>query len=156
MSTREDILVRLEEVLGNITGITSVYRDRGEMPIEKLPAAVLLDGSEVLASAPLAQRSADMAPAFFILSPQVFIILQPRDDMTNSTLNGEPAPVGPELSAYRDQVLAAVINDSVLASIVTRQIVYRGCDTDMQSGSSMIGQLQMHFDFHYMQFPLSG
>lgn len=158
MSTREDILVQLEVVLGGIAGITAVYRDRGEMPIEKLPAAILLDGSEILYSPVVPQKSVRMPPAIFIMSPQIFIILAPRDDMTNTTLNGISAPVGPELSAYRDKVMAAVTNDPTLVSLVTTtgQIVYRGCDTDMQSGSSMIGQLQMHFDFYYVQFPPQG
>ena len=156
--TREAILERLETVLGNVTGITAVYRDRGEMPIEKLPAAVLLDGSEIIAQQVPPMKSVRMPPAMFTLVPQVFVVLKPRDDMTNTTLDGIDAPIGPELSAYRLQIMDAVINDPTLLGLVgsNGQILYRGCDTDMQSGSSMIGQLQMHFEFTYTLMPPRG
>jgi hypothetical protein len=156
--TREAILTRLETVLGNITGITAVYRDRGEMPIEKLPAAILLDGSEIIAQQITPNKSVRMPPAIFTLVPQIFIVLKPRDDMTNTTLDGVEAPIGPEISAYRLQVIDAIVNDSELLSLVgsNGQILYRGADTDMQSGSSMVGQLQMHFDFNYVFVPPRG
>jgi hypothetical protein len=155
---REAILARLETVLGNITGITAVYRDRGEMPIEKLPAAILLDGSEVVAQQVEPNKFVRMPPAIFTLMPQVFVVLKPRDDLTNNTLDGIESPIGPELSAYRIQVIDAVVNDPTLLTLVgsNGQILYRGCDTDMQSGSSMIGQLQMHFQFNYVFMPPRG
>jgi len=155
IGTREQIIERIETLLSNVTGITAVYRDRGEMPIDKLPAAILLDGSENLAYPVTPNKSGRMPPAIFILSPQIFVVLQPRDDMTNSTLNGIAAPIGPELSGYRDKILADVVNDPTLLGLLTAngQIVYRGCDTDMQTGSSMVGQLQMHFEFHYVLNP---
>lgn len=155
---RESILVRLEDVLGGIAGITSVYRDRAEMPIEKLPAAILLDGSEFVAQEIPPHKFVKMPPALFTLVPQIFIVLKPRDDMTNTTLDGADAPVGPELSDYRNKVIAAVVNDPTLLSLVgsNGQITYRGSDTDMQSGSSMVGQIQLHFHFNYTLIPPQG
>lgn len=156
--TREDILERLETVLASIEGITAVYRDRAEMPTDMLPAAILLDGSEMIAQEIVPSKSVRMPPAIFTLVPQIFIVLKPRDDMSNTTLDGVEAPVGPELSSYRLQVISAVVNDPTLLSLVgsNGQILYRGCDTDMQSGSSMIGQLQMHFEFNYVFMPPRG
>lgn len=156
--TREDILERLVTVLGNITGISAVYRDRAEMPVELLPAAILLDGSEVIAQQIVPNKSVRMPPAIFTLMPQIFVVLKPRDDLKNETLDGVAAPVGPELSMYRLQVIDAIVNDSTLLSLVgsNGQILYRGCDTDMQSGSSIVGQLQMHFQFNYYFNPPRG
>ena len=155
---RESIITRLETVLGGIEGITAVYRDRAEMPIEKLPAAVLLDGSETLAQEITANKFVRMPPAIFTLMPQIFIVLRPRDDMTNTTLDGADAPIGPELSTYRNRVITAVVNDPTLLSLVgsNGQILYRGSDTDMQTGSSMVGQIQMHFNFNYVFIPPQG
>lgn len=156
--TREDILDRLETLLGSVEGITAVYRDRAEMPVEKLPAVILLDGSENISQQIMPNKSVRMPPAIFTLAPQIFVVLKPRDDMSNTTLDGVSAPIGPELSAYRVKVISTVINDPTLLSLVgsNGQILYRGSDTDMQSGSSMIGQIQMHFEFNYVFMPPRG
>lgn len=156
--TRESILDRLTTLLGTVEGITGAYRDRADVPEEKLPAAVVLDGVEKITQAIVPNKSVRMPPAIFTLSPQIFVVLKPRDDMTNMTLDGIANPIGPELSSYRMKVIDAVVNDPTLLSLVgsNGQILYRGCDTDMQSGSTVVGQLQMHFEFNYVFIPPRG
>lgn len=161
--TREDIILRLQDVLGSVTGITGCYRDRADLKDATLPAAVVLDGSEFLLNAEdvVRNKTGLMPPAVFILRPQVFVLFPLRDNLDNLTLDGASAPIGPEISSYRMQVMSAVINDPGLLNLVapTGQIVYTGCDTDMQSGSTVgsIGaQLQMHFDFYYLLNPPRG
>lgn len=159
MSKREDILSRLLVVLSTIPGITAAYRDRAELPDDKLPAAILLDGGEFIVEQELPKHKfVKMPPALFTIAPQVFVILRPRDDMSNETLDGVAAPVGPELSDYLDKVIDAVVNDPTLLSLVgsNGQIFYRGSDTDMGTGRSIVGQLQVSFEFTYVFIPPRG
>ena len=157
VGSREDILQHLQSLLGNITGLVGCFRNRGDLPNEpdKVPAAILLDGTERLVQTIPVQNRAMMPPAIMGLRPQIFVILRPRDDLTNETLDGIAAAIGPELTYYRDQVLAAIVNEPTLLSLLTPdgQITYEGCDTDMQTGSSIRGQLLMHFEFKYVLFP---
>jgi hypothetical protein len=151
--TREDILTRVEALLGDV-GL-NVYRDRGELERGSLPAIVLLDGREVIISEIANRKTVKMPAALFKMSVQVWLSLLPRDDVTNATLGGVAAPIGPELSRYRVLILNAVLNDDVLTSILTTtgQMEYRGCETDMAVGSSMVGQMMLSFDFTYVLFP---
>lgn len=154
---REEILLLLMELLGDIEGITAVYRDRGELPNDKLPAAVLLDGSERLRTHISGKSFVQMPPAMFTLSPQIFIILKPRDDISNEKLDGVDAPVGPELSLYRRRVINAM-KDENLAMLLgpNGQIECLKIDTDMQTGSTigaMGAQMQFHYDLTYLLDP---
>lgn len=152
---REMILLRLEALLGKVSGIATVCRDRGELEGVALPAAVLLDGKEDLVT-DVGGRSLNAMPAaVFSLQAQIFIVLKPRDDASNSTLAGVAAPIGPELSSYRMAVLKAIIKDDTLVALCgsNGQVVYNGCVTDMQTGGEMTGQLQLNFSFSYALKP---
>lgn len=169
VGTREQIIDRIVTVLGGISGVRVAARNRADLAdvagtgIEVFPAIVLLDGAEMMLSSILPQKSVLMPPALMRLRPEIFVLLRQRDDVKNTTLDGQPAPVGPELSFWRDAVLSALINDSVLVGdggrtsggllTTSGQIVYQGCQTDMASGRTLWGQLQVFIDFHYPWFP---
>lgn len=155
IDTREEILAHLVPLLGNVSGIKNVFRDRGEMKRELLPAIVLLDGRESIRSDILSRKTVRMPPALFLLQTQIWLALEPRDNVDNEKLRGIDAPIGPELSHYRMLILDAVLNDATLVSILTPngQMEYRGCETDMAIGSSMVGQMMMQFDFTYVLSP---
>jgi hypothetical protein len=162
--TREDILVQLETLLTEVSGIVSVWRNRGGFPSNKTgepavrPAAILLDGGESLTMEIAPRKGVKMRPAIFSMKPQIFVVLELRDDVTNMTLDGVADPVGPALSDWRIKIKTAVENDPTLLTLLTAegQIVYSGCDTDMQTGST-IGALgahmQFHYEFRYVLFP---
>jgi|SRR5580704_1725787 hypothetical protein len=164
VDTRELILERLAVLLGEVSGIQSTWRNRGDLTDIERPAAIVLDGRERLRN-PVEDvyklKTVKMPTAIFTLEPQIFVALQMRDDVTNLTVNQVSDPVGPELSMWRMLVKDAVINDSVLLDLVTvnGQIIYKGCDTDMQTGS-MIGalgaEMQFFFEFCYVLFPSQG
>lgn len=166
VGTREQILERIVALLGTVPGIRNAVRDRAQFAdvagsatdAEVFPAAVLLDGGEELMQTIVPQKSVLMPAAIFRMRPEIYVLLRQRDDATNLTLDGQPAPVGPELTAWRDAVLAALINDPTLLDLLTTsgQIVYRGCQTDMASGRTLIGQLQLYIDFHYVWLPPRG
>lgn len=155
---REDILERLATLLGSISGIKSAWRNRGELKDVDRPAVVLLDGVEDLTQDIPLRKTVKMPPAIFKLQPQIFVLLQIRDNTDNLTLKQQPAPVGPEISSWRMKVLGAIVNDPQLLSLLTAngQIVFKGSKTDMQSGSTIgvLGaQLQMDFDLYYVLQP---
>jgi len=158
IATREDILERIIGVLGGVSGVMEASRNRSEFTQDKLPAIILLDGSEEIAmDEPVPRlKTVRMVPAIMRLRPEIFVILPQRADATNTVMpDGTYNPIGPALSFWRDAVLAALINDATLVALLTSsgQIVYRGCATDMATGRTMWGQLQLFIDFHYVWFP---
>lgn len=150
MDKREAILSHLLSILQTVNGVAvvdgvkSVFRNRGEVPAEKLPASVLLDGKEVMKISN-STRGGMRAPTVYTLSPQIFIVLKPRDDINNDG-------IGEELSAYRVQILKLMRDDDTLWALLgsNGEVIYEGHDTDMQTGSTMQGQMQMNFTFSYV------
>jgi hypothetical protein len=140
-------MLRTLNSLAQVDGVKSVFRNRGEVPADKLPAAVLLDGKEVIKIS-TAGHGGMRVPSVFTLSPQIFIVLKPRDDINNDG-------VGEELSAFRVQILKLIRDDDTLAALLgsNGEVVYEGHDTDMQTGSTMQGQMQMNFTFSYVLNP---
>lgn len=154
VDVRESILERLVTILLTITEFeTRVYRDRGDLSKSKLPAAVVLDGSEALVVIKEGQRGPPSQ--VYRLAPQIFVVLHPRDDKTNTTLNGIDKPVGPELSSYRVKVLRAILGDSVLGGLLgsNGSVIYMGCETDMVTGSYMEGSIRFDIALTYTLNP---
>jgi hypothetical protein len=152
---REMILAQMLLLLGTITDSVSqslnVFRNRAEIPADKLPAVVLLDGKENIRwpkILPVATRGGARIPAVYDLHPQVFIILKPRDDIQNEG-------VGEELSGLRMQVLKAMIQDDGLRGLLgsNGELNYLGHITDLQTGSTVLGQMQLNFQLSYVFDP---
>jgi len=150
---RELILRRLVTLLGTVNGTTlplSVFRNRAEIPTEKLPALVLLDGREDLKFPAMPHtRGGARVPTVFDLKPQVFIVLRPRDGINN-------VGVGEELSGLRMQVIKAFIQDDELVGGLlgpNGEINYLGHETDLQTGSTVLGQMQLNFQLSYVFDP---
>lgn len=146
---REQILQRLLALLGEIEGISAANVVRNEADLSdvgRLPAAVLLDGNEVVALPP--GKRGPGVPTLVTLTPQIFVVLKPRENMTN-------VGVGEELSAFRVKVLKAIIGDATLEQLLggNGYIEYRGTSTDMNSGSTVEGSFQMDFSFTYVFNP---
>lgn len=147
---REMILQRMLEILASIAAIgdaPTIHRNRGEVPPELLPALVLLDGREVIRVS-TSGKGGILAPTVFTLHPQVFVVLRPTVDPTNTG-------IGELLSDYRVKLLKAFKDDdSLIAMLGTNgEINYLGHETDMQTGSTMLGQMQMMFSLNYVLNP---
>jgi hypothetical protein len=158
---REAILEQMLVVLGQVgsgwvaqaNGETSVFRNRAEIPTEKLPALVLLDGSETIIARPGWGSSTGItpstpAPQIYQLTPQVFIVCKPRDTIEN-------VGVGEELSAMRMKLLTAMLNDDELDGLLgsNGDIFYLGHQTDLQTGSTVLGTMQVNFQLNYVFDP---
>lgn len=153
MDKRELILLRIKAILEAVPGITGVFRDRGEFPDDKRPVVVLLDGAEIKLLGPEAlgrSRPGEnrVAPSIMSLRPQIFFI-----DKVKAKRDSEE--YGPELSAWRVRLLKALMQDPQLIALVgpNGDIEYLGSDTDMQTGRSMEGELQINFAFRYVFNP---
>jgi hypothetical protein len=149
---REQILLRLQAILGGITGLapTQVFRDRGEFDEERavFPFSVLLDGTERKLSEGRDGRGGVVLPMIMELSPQIFLMLKPK------VLN-KASEYGPEISGWRVKVIKAIFYDSALLALLGANggIDYRGMDTDMQTGQNMEGQIRFNFAFRYVLNP---
>lgn len=154
LDKREIILERMLTLLGTVNGTTpplNVFRNRAEIPTDKLPALVLLDGKENIKypKLPYGKGGTPYTPPFvYDLLPQVFIVLKPRDDINNTG-------VGEELSGLRMQVLKAIIHDSDLRYMLgsNGELNYLGHVTDLQTGSTVLGQMQLNFQLSYVFDP---
>jgi hypothetical protein len=150
---REAILQRMFAILGTITGPAvvdgqpSIFRNRGEVPPEKLPALVLLDGREEIRLS-ASGKGGILTPTLFTLHPQVFVVLKPSEDINNDG-------IGEELSDYRMRLLRAFTTDEDLIAMLgtNGEVQYLGHETDMQTGSTMLGQMQLRFSLTYVLNP---
>lgn len=162
---RELILLRIMALLDTLKttkagdgGLVTVARDRGEVPPAGLPCGILLDGKEELLTDIKRQQFTAMPPAYFTMLVQVFVIMALRDNVDNLQVKGKDAPVGPEISAWRNKLLKSIAKDSTLEALCSPggQIEYRGCYTDMEAGApiGVLGaQIGMQFAFTYMLNP---
>lgn len=135
---REEILAQLFSILGGMSDFVSKVRNRGLLDNDARPAVALLDGDERQRIA--AQRGGGrMAPSILQMTPQVFILLKTKKPVNEN--------VGQDLNSLRVKVIQAFANDATLRTLVgaNGDMTYDGCDTDLKTGASMEGQMQMFF-----------
>ncbi len=150
---REAILQRMLAILQGVAATFGVdvtpfvLRNRGEIPVEKLPAIVLLDGRETIAI-PATGKGGIKVPTVYTLLPQIFVVLKPTADNSNE---GK----GEELSDYRMRILKAFAGDDELFALLgtNGELQHLGVDTDFQTGSTMLGQLQLNLSLTYVLNP---
>lgn len=156
---REEILAYLMILLHQVTPLTGIWRNRGAFNADDLPVAVLLDGTEEILTEIKGLQLTQMPVALFTLLPEIFIILKPRADESNLTVNINgvltPAPIGPELSAYRSKVIKVLTTDTNLYTMLgpDGQVEYRGSETDMRTANTLQGMMLMHFALSYVLNP---
>lgn len=143
---RELILSRLFTVLETLkpTVVKNVYRNRGEVADEYRPAITMLDADESVGPvAPSGRPQLATPPEVVTMRPEVFILLEGAEPKNEE--------VGQRLNAIRRKIINAVNADTTLGQHVSNNgsIVYEGCDTDLATGRSMQGQMQIRFAFRY-------
>jgi hypothetical protein len=164
---REEILAYLEMILGTVSGIRTVWRNRdqlGDDEIESLPAIILLDGREeaIEGEQIVRHHMVRMPPVIMRLLPEVLVQLYPRSGVQQLYVRETLSPAGPELSDWRMKVMAVVINDPGLVGtdrqhegLLTSSggVRYLGCETDYRLGAAMTGQMMLGFEFRYPLMP---
>lgn len=150
---REEILSRLLVILTAVppqvgSPVHTVFRNRGELPDDKRPSIVLLDGGETIKTPYGNKGRVLMSPAVMTLRPQIFLLLQPRKTIDN-------AGVGAELNLFRKAIIKAIANDQDLTHLCGSNggIQLDSCETDMQTGSTLTGEMRFDFSIDYMLDP---
>lgn len=149
---RQDVLDRLFAILVGVLDADSVFHNRGNLPVDKRPAIVLLDGVEAVPDHlrnPTRSRVVQ-SPVMLTLRPQIFYLAVPNPPKNDG--------VGEELNAARAAIIKAICQDAQLVDLIggprgNGRVSYRGCDTDMQTGTLLEGELQLHFEIDYDLHP---
>lgn len=147
---RELILVRLEAVLKEQLGDSSVYRNRSDLEGMRRPCSILLDGTE-RTTGQLTRKSGrgpDIRVDLMEMDPRIFLFLKRREERL-------AAERGPEMAQYYIQISEAVESDQELIQLVGSNggIFYRGLDTDMQEGEAVQGMMLFRYAFQYVRDP---
>ena len=118
--------------------------------IEVRPVVVLLDGvEEIVPNFDTGGRGRkSMSPQVMVMRPQIFVLLKPAE-------LGDNAGVGTELNTFRLAIIQAIARDTALAMLVgsNGDISLRETITDMQTGSTLQGELQLNFWLRYVLNP---
>jgi hypothetical protein len=141
---RELILSRLYDILALTEGVVEVVRNRGELPADKRPAILLLDGDEESQERARDRGRIGRSPNLVTLRPEVYVALDPAKPHNLVT--------GQRLNEFRGMILAAVLTDATLQDLVgtNGEVFYAGCITDLARGRSMEGEMGLVFAFTYV------
>lgn len=149
---RELILERLKAICiaeQTDAGLVSAFRNRPPAKTDLRPLALILDGDERGRDLQPGKNGRELPfrPQRCILSPELWIVLEEsKPDATDK---------GTRLNNIRTKLCAAIAADATLITLLGQpsDIIYRGCVTDLKSGSSLEGQMRLDFDFCYIFDP---
>jgi len=149
MSTdrREQILVQLVAIAEAVPGIIKVVRNRIEISEEQRPAIAILDADEIAEEGVLGGRKLPgPSPRLVNLSPEMYLMLGALAAGIN---------VGTQLNGFRLLILAAVLNDPTLTTLVgsNGEIRYDQCATALARGRTMEAEMGLGFTFRYVLNP---
>jgi hypothetical protein len=132
---REDILVRLAEIISAISGVETAGRNLDEIGDAKLPAIILYDGDDEAFDNP---RAVGAAGNVVHMLPAIVL-----------SLGDVPENVGTTSNLWRAKILKAILLDATIGTICrgvpNGGIRYLGCTTSLAPGRS--SQVQMIFNF---------
>lgn len=137
--TRELVLARLLTVCGNVTGISAAVRNRDSLSDIRLPAIQIFDGDEEVNDLGAEYRRSSL-PAMVIMRPLLYVSYA---DLT--------ADIGSTINAARARIIAAVMGDATLQTIVgaNGKVRYEGSNSGLQPARKMTAQMMINFSFTY-------
>ena len=145
---RELVLVRLLAILATVPPIQVVVRNRGELPVDKRPAIILLDADETARlNVPQSRGRLIAAPCLVDMTPEIYVVMDLREPPNEL--------IGKDMNAMRVKIVHAIYTDEDLKKILSSNgdIRYAGTATDMASGRSMEGQMHIRLTFTYPLIP---
>lgn len=152
---RQMIIDRLGVILSGLTITLSdgvipagnFVHNRNDLPTEKLPGILLLDGDEKIVPEtqprPQGRSNVRVRDQIMMMQPEIYIALDYRKP--NNVNAGE------DVNAARRAILAAVMYDGTLLSTLGDNgfISYQGCVTDFAANRTMNGALGISFAISY-------
>lgn len=153
------ILQELETLLPSLnieisTGVipsANFVRNRNELPAERVPGIILIDGDEMgdpaTARVP-SGRSTPVSARLMRMQPEIYAVLDVRKPQNKL--------VGEDLAIIRQAIIRAVVEDRTLLAICgsNGRIDYDGVVTDLSRNRKMEGQMGVAFTFVYPFIPL--
>jgi len=137
---RELILDRMAVVLAAVPAVTRFQRNDAEIPENKLPAVILLDGDESSDERAFRRNRPANGPNLIAMTPEVHIVVQENAE-----------DIGPTLNGLRDDIISALREDSTLLGLIfNNEIRYEGCSTDLAAGRAMAGAMGLSFHLTYV------
>lgn len=135
---REQILVRIAEVMGTVSGVT-VKRMETTVEASERPCIVVNDGNEEAHDTP----HKGSAPNLIDLRPVIFVFVVSSDR------------AGSELNAIRAAAIRALVFDDTLKSLTgTNGIIkYLGCQAGVQLEEAMAADMALLFELTYVLNP---
>lgn len=143
MSVREQILVRLIEVMKTLAPIRS-YRNADDVSAREELTLVLFDGDEMITEDNETPRNSRGDPRitrdFMAMTPSISLIKGASTETIGTELNGDLS-----------RLQKAIVNDAgLIAAIGTNgTIKYTGCSFEAQSGEERIGRMTADFRLVY-------
>lgn len=144
---REPILAQLLVIMQAITpGTGRCGRNLDDMSAAAAPGSVVLDGDETIRESESATppRSSRGDPRiltdYIVMTPSIQVVV-----------SASSADVGTVLNSLRAQIIPAVINDSVLRTLVTSngELRYTGLTMETQAGERREGRMTVDFRLVY-------
>jgi hypothetical protein len=144
---REDILVRLTEIVAAIPNIRSAQRNNVDISEDQLPAAIVFDGDEETDDASDQSMRPPNRPTLVRMMPEI-VIAQQSDE------------VGSDLTTLRRELIKLILLDTELNEQIVKTgrfgngaIRYLGCQVDLGWMRSLHGALRAMFLFKYTLRP---
>ena len=144
---REDILVRLVEVLSTIPTIRIAQRNNTDITEDQLPAAIVLDGDEESDGSSDVSMKQPHRPYNVEMTPDVLLVHQDPN-------------VGEELDGLRRELIKRVLMDTELNEQIVKTgrhgngvIRYLGCQTGVVWLRDQHGGMRVQFLFKYSLKP---
>lgn len=137
---REQILSRLATVCAGVTGVTTAGRNLTDVPLMARPAVLVNGGAEQMISSP--RPGARFSQVQLMeLTPGITLLV--RSDTG--------AEAGSLMSLFRGRLVAAILADATLQSIVTTNgaIRYDGCNEVDPTPESKEPRLELQIAFTY-------
>jgi len=123
--------------------------NRDELPKEKVPGIILLDGDETKDPRfpQNSGRGTPVSPGMMRMSPEIYVVLDVRKPGNTNA--------GEDLNLARATILNAVLHDVTLQTITGSggSIVFDGAYTDLARNRQMRGQMGLAFTFVYPFIP---
>jgi hypothetical protein len=149
IDVREDILVRLLEVVATIPNIRSAHRNNVDIPETQLPAVIVLDGDEESDGASDVSMKQPYRPYNVQMTPGIVVQVQDNNVVLGSTV-----------TTFRRELIKRVLTDTELNEQIVKTgrngngaIRYLGCQTDVGWTRTGFAALTAQFLFKYSLRP---
>lgn len=134
---------------GSLIKAGNIVHNRDELPAEKVPGIILLDGDETKDPRfpQNSGRGTPVSPGMMKMTPEIYVVLDVRKPQNKN--------VGEDLNLARAAIMQLILRDTDLQAYTgsSGSIVFDGAYTDLARNRQMRGQMGLSFTFGYPFIP---